>query len=95
MIKALMGLCAFGIAKLFMPFFKKAKFVAYIISGILAEAIMVVGYFVYEATVMSYGLGAAVSVIPNIIQGVVGITVGVILITVLNKTKLIDKMMRK
>lgn len=94
-IKALMALVAFGIAKAMKPFFKKAHFLTYLIGGIFAEMLMVVGYFVYEATVMSYGLGAAVSVIPNIIQGVAGITVGVVLITVLNKTKLIDKMMRK
>ncbi|MBQ8496493.1 MAG: ECF transporter S component [Clostridia bacterium] len=94
-IKALMAFAAWGIAKLLLPLFKKGRFLAYIISGIVAEAIMVFGYFVFEATIMSYGLGAAVSVLPNIVQGVVGIAVGVVLMVVFDKTKLIEKMMRK
>ncbi len=94
-IKALMALAAWGIAKLLKPLFKKGRFLTYMIGGIIAEAIMVAGYFVFEATVMSYGWGAVVGVIPNIIQGVVGIAVGIVLMTVFDKTKLIDKMMRK
>ena len=68
---------------------------AYFIAGFVAEIIMVGGYFVFEATVMSYGWGAVVSVLPNVMQGVVGIVVGIVLMTVFDKTKLIDKMMRK
>ena len=44
---------------------------------------------------MSYGWGAVVSVLPNVIQGVVGIAVGIVLMIVFDKTKLVDKMMRK
>lgn len=94
-IKGLMALAAWGILKLLLPLFKKGKFLAYIIGGVAAEAIMVLGYFVFEATVMSYGWGAAVSVLPNILQGVVGIAVGVVLMVVFDKTKLIEKMMKK
>ena len=94
-IKALMAFAAWGIAKLLLPLFKKGRFLAYIIGGIIAEAIMVLGYFVFEATIMSYGWGAVVSILPNIVQGVVGIAVGVVLMVVFDKTKLIEKMMRK
>lgn len=94
-IKALMALAAWGMAKLLKPFFKNHKWITYVIAGVVAEVIMVGGYFVFEATVMSYGWGAVVSVLPNILQGVVGIAVGVVLMTVFDKTKLIEKMMRK
>ena len=94
-IKALMALAAWGIAKLLKPLFHGHRFITYFIAGVVCEAIMVAGYFVFEATVMSYGWGALVSVIPNILQGVVGIAVGIVLMTVFDKTKLVDKMMRK
>ena len=94
-IKALMALAAYGIAKVLKPIFKNFKFMAYFVAGLVSEIIMVGGYFLFEATVMSYGWGAIVSVIPNMMQGVVGIAVGIVLMTVFDKTKLIDKMMRK
>jgi uncharacterized membrane protein len=94
-IKALMALAACGIAAILKPVFKKFKFMAYFIAGLVAEIIMVAGYFVFEATVMSYGWGAVVSVLPNVIQGVVGIAVGIVLMIVFDKTKLVEKMMRK
>jgi uncharacterized membrane protein len=94
-IKALMALAAFGIAAILKPVFKNFKFMAYFIAGLVAEIIMVAGYFVFEATVMSYGWGAVISVLPNVMQGVVGIAVGIVLMTVFDKTKLIDKMMKK
>ena len=94
-IKALMALAACGIAAILKPVFKNFKFMAYFIAGLVAEIIMVAGYFVFEATVMSYGWGAVVSVLPNVMQGVVGIAVGIVLMTVFDKTKLIDKMMKK
>ncbi len=94
-IKALMALGACGIAAILKPVFKNFRFMAYFIAGVIAELIMVVGYFIFEATVMSYGWGALVSVLPNVMQGVVGIVVGIVLMTVFDKTKLIDKMMGK
>jgi uncharacterized membrane protein len=94
-IKALMALAACGIAAILKPVFKNFKFMAYFIAGLVAEIIMVGGYFVFEATVMSYGWGAVISVLPNVMQGVVGIAVGIVLMTVFDKTKLIDKMMKK
>ena len=30
--------------------------VAYIVSGVVAEVIMVLGYFLYESTLLGYGL---------------------------------------
>lgn len=36
------------------------------------EAVMVLGYFVYEAWALGYGLGAAAAVLGNAVQGAVG-----------------------
>lgn len=95
LIKALMAFVAYFLAKGLKAFFKKNRFVAYIVAGFVAEVIMVAGYFVFEAIFMSYGIGAVVSVVPNSVQGVVGIAVGTVLMIIFDKTKLIEKMMRK
>ena len=57
------------------------------VSALCGEVIMVGGYFLFEATVLSYGMGAAASVIPNMIQGAVGILGGTILTTLVRKTR--------
>ncbi|MBE6665945.1 MAG: ECF transporter S component [Ruminococcaceae bacterium] len=95
LIKALMAVVAYFLAKFLKTIFKKRRFIAYTIAGFAAELIMIGGYFVFEAVFMSYGLGAVVSVLPNVLQGVVGIAVGVVLMAIFDKTKLIEKMMRK
>ena len=95
LIKALMAFVAFVLAKILKPIFTKRRFVAYIVAGLAAELVMVAGYFIFEAVFMSFGLGAAVSVLPNIVQGVVGIAVGTVLMVIFDKTGLIEKMMRK
>lgn len=59
-----------------------------ILGAVLAEAIMVVGYFAFEATFLGYGLGAVSSVPGNILQGVFGAVVGVLLYFALRKRKL-------
>ena len=43
------------------------------LSAIVAELIMILGYFLYEATVLSYGLGALANVPFNAVQGACGI----------------------
>ena len=95
LIKALMAFVAYALAAFLKKIFKKNRFFAYIIAGSAAELIMIAGYFVFEAVFMSYGWGAVVSVLPNVIQGVVGIAVATVLMVIFDKTKLIEKMMRK
>lgn len=63
----------------------KNKLIAHIVSGIAAEAVMVVGYFLYEATLLGYGIGAAASIPSNIVQGVTCLVLGVLLISALKK----------
>lgn len=62
------------------------SFVMRVISGVLAEIIMVFGYFAYESTLLGYGLAAAASVPANAVQGVIGLVIGLALYGVLDKS---------
>jgi uncharacterized membrane protein len=66
------------------------KFGRLILASVLAEIIMIFGYFLFEIPL--YGLpGAVADIIGNSVQGVVGAVSAVILITILYKTKIIQK----
>ena len=60
-------------------------FIASVTASIVAEVIMVAGYFLYESTVMGYGIAASASVISNAIQGIVCIVLGNSLVQVLSR----------
>lgn len=68
---------------------KLPKAAAYIISSVIAELIMVLGYFLYEATFLGYGMAAAASIPSNAIQGITCLVLGNALITALNGAKYI------
>ena len=58
-----------------------------IISGLLAEIMMVLGYFVFEGFL--YGFAPSVVNIPaNSVQGVAGLIIGIVLIKALEKSKI-------
>ena len=81
-IKGCMALVAFGIFKLMKN--KTRKLPARLIGGILAEIVMVGGYFVFEGFL--YGFGASlVNIPPNCIQGIAGIVIGLLLVKVFEK----------
>ena len=66
---------------------KKTSLTSKIIGGIIAEIIMVLGYFVFEG--FMYGFIPSIVNIPaNSIQGVAGIIIGIILIKIFEKAKL-------
>ena len=46
-----------------------------IFASILAEAFMVLGYFIYEAVFLGIGIGALPAIFGNIGQGIVGAAV--------------------
>ncbi|MBQ8016268.1 MAG: ECF transporter S component, partial [Clostridia bacterium] len=77
-IKALMAVCFCFVVKAFSG---RQSFAAKIIGGVAAEAIMVIGYFGYEAVILKYGIGAAGSISGNVIQGAVGIAAATALCT--------------
>ncbi|MBQ8371410.1 MAG: ECF transporter S component [Clostridia bacterium] len=85
-IKALMAFVAYSFYVLFV---KKAKAtVSRILSGILSEIIMILGYFLFEGIL--YGFAPSLVNIPaNAVQAVAGIIIGVVLITVFEKQNII------
>lgn len=59
-----------------------------VISGIAAEIIMVLGYFVFEGFFYGF-LPSVVNIPANIIQGVAGLILGTILIKIFEKNKIL------
>ena len=84
-IKGLMALVAFACFKLMSK--KMGKFPSRLIGAILAEILMVMGYFVFEGFL--YGFAPSVVNIPaNAVQGAAGIIVGLILIKIFEKANI-------
>lgn len=66
---------------------KLAKKPARVASGILAEVLMVMGYYLFEGVL--YGFGPALVNIPaNVIQGMAGLILGCVLIHIFEKNKI-------
>ena len=59
---------------------------------VLAEAVMVLGYFLVEWLVLGYGLAAAAgALIPNVMQGISGVVIGTALMPMMRQVKQILK----
>lgn len=84
-IKALMAVAAFYIAKCFMNASYFKSLVGKVIGGAVAEIIMVAGYFVYDIIFYSNVATAAAGILGNAIQGAVGLIAGVLLTVALEK----------
>lgn len=67
---------------------EKLTIVSRIITAIIAEIIMAAGYFAYEALILGYGLSAAASIVPNLMQGFVAVISSVIISAAIDKIKL-------
>ena len=65
---------------------------ARIASGVVGEIVMVLGYFGYASLLLGKGLAAAASIPGNIFQGAVGLVVGAVLATVLERAKVTQKL---
>ena len=84
-IKGLMALIAFYGFKLLYK--KLGNMPSRIISGVLAEMVMVLGYFVFEGFL--YGFAPSmVNIPPNAIQGIAGLIIGIMIIKALEKSKI-------
>lgn len=68
---------------------KKASLdtVSCVLAALISETLMVGGYFLYEAVVLSYGLGATASVLGNCLQGLCGAVGAVFIISAIKKLK--------
>ena len=85
-IKALMAVVAYSFYKLFA---KKTKSTgSRILSGILAELVMILGYLLFEGILYGF-VPSFVNIPANAVQGVAGIVIGVVLITVFEKQNII------
>lgn len=58
------------------------------LSAFCAEAVMVLGYFAYEAVFLGYGMAAAAGISGNLVQGLFGVAGGLALYVLLDKTGL-------
>lgn len=85
-IKGLMALIACYIFKLIRKSLGH-NLPARIVSGILAEIIMVLGYYVFEGFMYGF-IASAVNIPANAIQGIVGLILGTILIKAFEKSKI-------
>ena len=85
LIKGLMALAARFIYKALCG--KIYSSISRIISGVLAEIIMVLGYYIFEG--FMYGFSASLVNVPaNAVQGVAGLVLGFVLIKIFEKTKI-------
>ena len=85
LIKGLMALAAYYLAIHKKEAGHTARQIGFIVSGFLAEVIMVAGYFLFES--MLYGFIPSLANVPaNAMQGVAGLVLGIILINILNKS---------
>ncbi len=91
-IKGLIALSAAMIAKRMTKQNVKSRTFTYIISALAAEIIMILGYFIYEMTVVGYGVyGASLNIMYNAIQGAFGAIFSVIFIKIIIRTKVLSK----
>ena len=64
-----------------------------LIGMVLAEAVMVLGYFLAEWLVLGYGLAAAAgALVPNIVQGLSGVIICAVLFPVMQRAKALTKL---
>lgn len=88
-IKALMAVVSYFIYNSL----KKKKNAAFIISGLVSEIIMVLGYLLVEAFIFKYGKAAIAEVPINLIQGAAGIIMSFLLMTAIEKNETLKKIL--
>ena len=65
---------------------------AYVVGGVVGELIMVAGYFGYACLLLGKGIGAAASIPGNLVQGAMGLVIGLVLFVLLKRSKALDKL---
>ena len=73
----------------------RKAFISMITASILAEAFMVLGYFIYEAVFLGIGIGAVGAIVGNIGQGVVGTVVACMITPMLSRSREVRELMEK
>lgn len=72
----------------------KGKHFAKVVSGLLAEIIMVAGYFGYAGLILGNGLSAALSIPGNLVQGGFGIVVSTVVYLALSQVIKMPKLLK-
>ena len=91
-IKGLIAVAAALIVRAFMKKSEKLRVPGYIVGSITGEIIMVGGYYLYAAVALGKGFVVALdSVFGNVVQGALGVAVGVILALAIAKTHVLKK----
>ena len=62
-----------------------------VLAAVPAECVMVLGYFGFEAALLGQGLGAAVGIPANVVQGVFGLAAGTLLTLALRRNEYIRR----
>ena len=83
--------CMALVAALIVKAMKESK-ASYVISAVVSEAIMVLGYFGYASLLLGQGWGAAASIPGNLVQGAMGMVIGLVLLVVLKRSKALEKL---
>ena len=89
-IKGLCALAAYSVYLLFKKAVsnKRLDLIPRALAAIVGEAIMVLGYFFFEAVILSYGMGAVASIPGNCLQGLCGVIGSVLLTAAISKTRI-------
>lgn len=91
-IKGLIAVAAALIVHAFVKNSDKLRLPGFIVGGLAGEIIMIGGYYLFEATFLGYGFAGTLASIPgNLVQGAFGLVLGVVLIQVIAKTKVLSK----
>ena len=85
-IKGMIGLVAGLIARAM----KRSRLSA-VIGAVAAEAVMVLGYFLYESVLLGYGMAAAAAIPGNLIQAAGGIVIFTVLSAVLRPVRIFEQ----
>lgn len=65
---------------------------AQLVSGVVAEAIMVLGYFGYACLILGRGLAAAASIPGNLVQAVVGLVMAGVVYVLLERSHALERL---
>ena len=84
-IKGLMALIAFYVFKLLQK--KQGNLPSRIISGVAAELMMILGYFVFEGFLYGF-IPSVVNIPANGVQGIAGLIIGIMLMKIFEKSNI-------
>lgn len=89
-IKYVMSVAAYFIFALLSKSKREYKLFPVVAGGIVAEIIMITGYFLYEGIFIVNFAGAALGVPGNCVQGILGVTLSYLILKLLKKTDVIN-----